>query len=114
MENMLTIIGAVLSFTAACMGVIDKYGWRKGWFISAVVLAVVVLLSIVLKIFTKEDAKWFVTQKIGNKALAKGDMVFKDIKQEACDHQPNVEQSIGEDVKAGKNMSFEKIRQGKK
>jgi hypothetical protein len=117
MKNILNILGAGLSFTAACMGVIDKYGWRKGWFISAAVLAVVVLLSIVLKIFLKEDTKkeeQDADQIIGDEVIAEEKITFEDIGQKASGQHPRAKQSVGKAAKSNKGISFNKIRQEKK
>ncbi|XOF34915.1 MAG: hypothetical protein ACL93V_06395 [Candidatus Electrothrix sp. YB6] len=115
MENLLTFIGAALSFSAACMGVIDKYGWRKGWFISAASLAAVVLLSIALKIFTKKGKKQEEPsgdlQSIGDGAETPDEMEVESITQIRPEQRGAGEQSVGRNAKAGKKMSFKNIRQ---
>ncbi|MCI5193982.1 MAG: hypothetical protein D3915_12800 [Candidatus Electrothrix sp. AU1_5] len=110
MENILNILGAGLSFAAACMGLIDKYGWRKGWFITSAVLAVVVILSIILKRFAKKDKKEkeppFIGKSIGDGATTDGKMEFEDIEQKGSSTQ-----LIGKGAEAGEGISFKKIRQ---
>lgn len=103
------IIGDALTAAAASLGLIDKYGWRKGGIASAAVLALFVILAIVLKIWAKKDKKedeHSAGRSIGDGATTEGKMKFEDITQ-----KNSPAQSVGKGAKAKEGMSFTKIRQ---
>lgn len=105
------IIEAMLTAAAAWLGLIDKYGLRKGLLVGAAVLA---FLLIILKFRVKKDKKQEElpdAQSIGEGATTKGEIAFEDITQKGPAQSGTGGQSVGRNAKAGKKMSFKKIRQ---
>ncbi|CAK8720691.1 hypothetical protein GCAAIG_10240 [Candidatus Electronema halotolerans] len=103
------LISNALTAAAAWLGLIDKQGWRIGGIAGAAVIVAAIVLAIILKKKAKKDKKEnepSVGKNIGNGATTEGKMEFEDIEQKGSRTQ-----SVGKGAKAGKGMSFKKIRQ---